>query len=404
MSIKKFVPLTILMVVAFFILGIFTGYSLKPDALKVSGVFHQESANATTSSPADFSIFWQAWRLVETKFANRQQINPQKMVYGAIKGMLASLDDPYTMFFTPEENKEFSQDLSGHFEGIGAELTIKNNFVTVVAPLDNTPAKRSGLKPNDRIIKVDDRSIENMTLDKVVRLIRGPKGKAVKLTIIRDGLSSPKEITIVRDTIKIPTTRFETKYYHNNKIAYIKIYSFNQQLETDFIKIAHRIRNEHYNRIILDLRNNPGGYLNEAVAVSSWFLKPHSLVVTEDYGPGKKKVKHYSYRVSDSLINYPVVVLVNGGSASASEILAGALKDNRQIKLIGEKTFGKGCIQEMIPLRKGSVKITIANWLTPSGICISKKGIEPNVKVKFDEKSKKDNQLQAALREVVKIH
>lgn len=403
MSIKKFLPLTILLVISFFVLGILTGYALKPNATGVQGLFHQEPAKAISSS-ADFSLFWQAWQLVETNFVNRQQINPQKMVYGAIKGMLASLNDPYTTFFTPEENKEFSQDLSGHFEGIGAELTVKNNFVTVVAPLDNTPAQRSGLKPNDKIIKVDGQSIQDTTLEQVVRLIRGPKGKPVKLTIIRNGLSKPKEITIVRDTIKIPTIKFETKHYKNHKIAYIKIYSFNQQLSTEFAQVAHKIKNGYYDRIILDLRNNPGGYLNEAVQVSSWFLKPHSLVVTEDYGPNGKKIKHYSQEVSNSLIDYPVVILVNQGSASASEILAGALKDNRQIKLVGEKTFGKGCIQEMIPLKKGSIKITIANWLTPSGLCISKKGIEPNIKVKFDEKSKDDNQLHSALEEVTNTH
>ena len=398
---KRYFLTTFILIVLFFTLGIFTGYHLKPAIFKVSNVIHKTPT--VVSQPADFSSFWQVWHLVELKFADRQKINPQKMVYGAIKGMLSSLGDPYTTFFTPEEDKEFSQDLSGHFEGIGAELTIKNGYLTVVAPLDNSPAKKAGLRAGDKIIKVDDQSVENMSLDRAVRLIRGPKGTTVVLTVFRDGVIKPKKISIVRDKIKIPTTKFETKVYHNQKVAYIKIYSFNQQLDSDFTTIARKIKSGRYQGIILDLRNNPGGFLEEAVKVSSYFLESHSLVVTESYGSGKK-VEHRSYQIISNLRNYPLVVLVNHGSASASEILAGALRDNRGIKLIGEKTFGKGCIQEMIPLGKGSVKVTIANWLTPKGYCINKEGLKPDIEVKLDPKEKSDNQLESALRAIINNH
>jgi len=358
----------------------------------------------------DFSLFWDAYNKLQKNFIDPSKINNQKIIYGAIEGMTESLDDPYTSFFDPEEARRFQQDLSGSFEGIGVEIGIKKDVLTVIAPLEGTPGKRAGLKAGDIIAKIDGKETSSMTTDDAVALIRGPKGATVTLTIARDTWVSPRDIKIIRDTITIPPMEWSLLASpgeaggKNENIAYIRIYQFDESLSSDFRRAVSQILQSPAKKIILDLRNNPGGYLEVAQDIAGFFVKNGQTVTIEDFGQSREQ-EIYTAKGNSALINYPVVVLINQGSASASEILAGTLRDNRNIKLIGEKSFGKGSVQEVINLKSGSfLKITIAKWLTPKGHSISEVGLEPDIKVEITDKDfelEKDPQLEKAL-EIIK--
>jgi len=358
----------------------------------------------------DFSLFWDAYNKLEHNFFDSTKINNQKIIYGAISGMAKSLDDPYTEFFDPTQAKAFQQNLSGSFEGIGIEVGLKKGQLTVIAPLKNTPAEKAGLKSGDQILKIDDKSTYDITLGEAVNLIRGKKGTYVTLTIFRDGWDNSKDIKIIRSTIKIDSITWELIASgeadgKNNDVAYIHIIQFDQTLSTDFKKVANEILKSPAKKIILDLRNNPGGYLDTAQDIAGWFLEPGQVVTIEDFGQNKEQ-QQYKAEGNGAFVNYPIVVLINEGSASASEILAGSLRDNRSVKLIGEKSFGKGSVQEMISLadNKSFLKVTIAKWLTPKGNSISEVGLTPDVKVELtedDANANKDPQLDKAL-EIVK--
>ncbi|PIQ92565.1 MAG: hypothetical protein COV69_02305 [Parcubacteria group bacterium CG11_big_fil_rev_8_21_14_0_20_39_14] len=343
----------------------------------------------------DFSLFWEVWSELEQKFINRNELNFQKMIYGAISGMVKSLNDPYTQFLDPEQSKIFLEDVSGSFEGIGAEIGLRKNQLQIIAPLEGTPAKNAGLRSGDKILKIDDKITSDLTLDQVVMLIRGPGGTEVILTILRD--DSPKEIKIIRDVIKVPTLKSELK---DDKIAYIKIYSFAENLNSDFKETANKILRAGVQKIILDVRDNPGGYLQISKDIAEWFLKKGSVILLEDFGEEKEKKEHKTNK-DGKFFDFPVVVLINQGSASASEILAGALRDVRGVILVGEKSFGKGSVQELEKFRDGSsIKITTARWLTPSGKSIMEEGLEPDIKIEMTEKDfeeGKDPQLEKAL-------
>ena len=349
----------------------------------------------------DFSLFWDTYNKLQQKFITPEKIDNQKIVYGAIKGMTESLGDPYTEFFNPDEAKKFQQDLAGSFEGIGVEVGIKKDILTVIAPLKGTPGQKAGLKSGDLIIKINGKDSSNLTASEAVDLIRGPKGTPVTLTIIRDGWKTTKDIKIIRDTIKVPSIEWSLK---DGDVAYIQIYQFDETLPTDFEAIALKILQSPAKKIVLDLRDNPGGYLEVAQNLAGWFLKSGQTVTIEDFGKAKPQ-QIYKTDGNANLANYPTVVLINQGSASASEILAGSLRDNRNVQLIGTKSFGKGCVQEVINLQGGSfVKITIANWLTPKGNSISDVGLTPDVKVDMPDltnatpdQQKKDPQLDKAL-------
>ena len=322
------------------------------------------------------------------------------MVYGAINGMLRATGDPYTDFFNPQESKDFSQNIKGSFEGIGAELGVKDKILTVITPLDNSPAKKAGLKEGDKIIKVNDKIITDLSIDKAVSLIRGKRGTTVKLTILRKGEQKTRDISIVRDVIKLKSVILKFK---KDNIAYIRITEFSENTDKEFDDAMNKIITRGSKGIILDLRNDPGGLLDKAVAVASRMIPRGKVVVSEEDSSNKKE--NIYTNGGDKLSALPTVVLINGGSASAAEILAGALRDDRGITLIGNKSFGKGCVQQLMDLPGGSsIKITIAKWLTPNGDCIMKKGIEPNIKVKItdnDYKKKRDPQLDKAL-EIIK--
>jgi carboxyl-terminal processing protease len=347
----------------------------------------------------DFSLFWDAWRVVQEKFATKDPLNFQNMVYGAISGMLESLDDPYTVFMNPEDAKKFFDDLEGSFEGVGMEIGIRQKQLQVIAPLEGTPAKRAGVRSGDRIIKIGDTVTEGMSVEKAVSLIRGPKGTEVTLTLFREGWEEGKEIAIVRDVIIIPSLKWELK----GDVAYIELFHFSEKAGRDFRRASQEITVSPAKYIVLDMRNNPGGFLDIAVNIAGWFLEQGSLVVTEELkDPSQQRV--HQAKGSAGLLSYPLVVLINEGSASASEILAGALRDNRGVLLVGKQSFGKGSVQEIQNLRdESSLKVTIAKWLTPKGDVIQGVGLKPDIEVENtpeDEDKDLDPQLDKAIEAV----
>lgn len=349
----------------------------------------------------DLSLFWQVWKTLQEKFVDKAKIDTQELIYGAISGMVKSLDDPYTVFLNPEDSRRFIEDVKGSFEGIGVEIDIKNGQLQVVAPLEGTPGQRAGLKSGDKITKINGTSTVDMSSEEAVNLIRGPKGTDVVLTIFRDEWKEEREIKITRETIEVPSLKWEIK---DNNVAYLKLYQFSENAAFDFQNAAIEILNSGAQKMILDLRDNPGGYLEVSQDIAGWFLKRGEVVAIEDFGQGKEQ-ELYKAQGNALLLPYPIVVLVNKGSASAAEILAGCLRDDRDIKLIGETSFGKGSVQELEKLKGGSsLKVTIAKWLTPKGELITGKGLEPDIKVEMTEedyKTNKDPQLDRAL-EIIK--
>jgi carboxyl-terminal processing protease len=377
----------VILVYSGFYFGFKVGQS-RPYKINVVGV-----SNIDNKANVNFDIFWQAWDKIYKNYVNPEQINNQNMVYGAVKGLVRSLNDPYSEFFTPEESKKFKEDVQGVFGGIGAEIGERDGFIVVIAPLKNSPAERAGLKPGDKILMIDATSTEGMTVTEAVKIIRGKEGTEVKLTILSEDEKEPREVKIKREIINIPTLEHEIK----DNILVIKLYSFNPNA-SNFIydaAVDGFVKNKA-SGIILDLRNNPGGYLDVAVDLAGWFLKKGNLVVKE---VGKDIDKsQYAYG-NGALANVPIVVLVNKGSASASEILAGALQINRGIKLIGEETFGKGTVQKVIEFNDGSsLKITIAHWVLPNGKILEGNGLKPDIEVKLDKNSKEDIQMQEAIK------
>ncbi len=329
---------------------------------------------------ADISLLWEVWEALEEKYAG--ELDYQQMIYGAAAGMVRSLEDPYTTFFTPEDSKIFQEDIAGTFEGVGMEIGIRDGELTVVSPLENTPAKEAGLLPGDKIIKIKDVATKGIRIEEAVKLIRGEKGTDVVLSIVREGWESPKDFTITRDTINIPNVRWELK---EENIAHIIIHRFSGKLSSDFSKLAGEVLNSSAEKIVLDLRSNPGGLLHEAQNLAGWFIEKGKIVTIESFRG--EEGKEYLAIGNEAFVGYSTVVLVNQGTASGAEILAAALRDNREeVKIVGEQTFGKGSVQEPANLRRGALlKITIANWLTPKGELIEGQGIEPDIEVKMTE-------------------
>jgi carboxyl-terminal processing protease len=344
-------------------------------------------------SGQNLTLFWEAWQAVSNKFIDREKIDQKKAFYGALQGMVKSIGDDYTEFYSPQEAKIFNEDISGSFEGVGMEITVRRGIITVVSPLEDTPAWRAGIKSGDLILKINNEDATNLKLEEAVMKIRGPKGTKVILTIMREDFKEPKDIEIVRDVIVVHAVKF--KMLENN-IGYIKILNFGKNSVPEFYNAINDLLTKGANKLILDLRNNPGGFLESAVIISSWFLPKGDKVVIEDFG-GKSPQRIHRSLGPGILSNLPLVVLVNRGSASASEILAGALRDNLNVKILGEKTFGKGSVQEVVNLSDGSlVKVTVARWLTPKGKLIEGKGIDPDIEIK-NESDKEDLVLNKAI-------
>lgn len=383
------------------ILIVFSGgvyYGVKRFPLPFNIQYEVINENLGKPKDLDFSLFWDAWRAVEQKHLEKP--DRTKMLYGAISGMVKSLGDPYTVFFDPVETQKFSSDLSGVFEGIGAEIGIKKGALTIIAPLVKSPAERAGIRAGDKILKIDNTLTGDLTIDEAVNLIRGPKGTAVTLTIMRGIEEKSREIKVIRETIVVKSVEWKIEAAGEEKIAVIKISRFAEDTAGEINLAANEILKSDVKGITLDLRNDPGGYLESAVDVASIFIPTNRIVTIENFQDGKKN--NYLTRGGDKLSNLPVVVLINEGSASAAEILAGALRDNRQTKLVGEKTFGKGSVQELENLKNdSSIKITVAEWLTPSGKNINKEGLKPDIEVALtdeDFEAKKDPQLDEALK------
>ncbi|MFH1182821.1 MAG: S41 family peptidase [Candidatus Moraniibacteriota bacterium] len=348
----------------------------------------------------NLDIVFEAWKKLNDKYVGSVPDN-KTMVYGMTKGLANSLGDPYTVFFEPEKAKQFKEDLKGSFSGIGAEIGMKQNILTVVAPIKDTPADKAGIKAGDKIFKIDDTDTAGLAVDEAVALIRGERGTKVKLLLMSEEDSLPREVEIIRDIINVKSVDWELK---ENDIAYIRLSGFTEDAVKEFSEAAGKVKESPAKKIVLDLRGNPGGYLDAAVDIAGFFLPKDTLVVREDFG-GKHPANDYKTQYKPVLGDYPLVILIDKGSASASEILAGAISEQKGVQLVGEQTFGKGSVQEFISLSDGStIKVTVAEWLTPKGKSINKEGIKADIEVKItadDIKDKKDPQLDKAM-EIIK--
>lgn len=349
----------------------------------------------------DFSPFWQAWNVINEKFVaatSSKEVDDQEKVWGAIEGLAMSLGDPYTVFLPPVENEIFQGDVRGNFEGVGMEVGVREGILTVIAPLKNTPAYNAGVQPGDKIIEIDGVSTYNVSTEEAVSKIRGKKGEAVTFSILREDSSEPLSITVVRDVINIPTI---DTFLRNDGVFVIELYNFSAVSPDLFRKALRDFIDARTDKLVIDLRGNPGGYLEAAIDMASWFLPSGKVVVREDFG-GKKPEEEYRSRGYDIFNkNLKAVVLVDGGSASASEILAGALQEHEVAKIVGDKTFGKGSVQELVKITpETALKVTIARWLTPNGVSISDGGITPDIQVKMtreDMENGTDPQMEKAV-------
>lgn len=381
-----------LLILASFILGFFLGNSEKVKFLskyRKSDFFLEKEEN--------LNLFKEIYRILERKYVDKSLLASEELLYGSIKGMVEALNDPYTLFMTPKEMKEFKKEMEGTFEGIGAEIGIKKKMLTIIAPLEDSPAEKAGLLPGDLILKIDQKKTQNLSLEEAIRLIRGEKGTKVVLSIFREGLSETKEFSIIRDEIKVKSVACQIK---EKNIAYFRLIRFSEETEDEFSDCLEQMQIQGFKKIILDLRNNPGGYLQSSIDISSFFLKKNSLIVLEEFSSGKRE--EFRTQKDGELVNSPLIVLINQGSASGSEIIAGALKDNKRGILLGEKTFGKGSVQELTSLSKGGgLRFTVAKWLTPEGRYINETGVTPDQEVKMtleDWENKRDPQLEEALK------
>lgn len=381
--------------------GLLYATKLNPRGPVIQKLVNQDQGQVKN---VDFSQFWEVWNDLQNKYVDKSKFDVQKMVYGAISGMVNAVGDPYTVFFEPATAKQFQQEIAGAFGGVGMELGQKNNVLTVIAPIKDTPAFKAGIKTGDRIVKIDGKSTAGMAVDIAVNSIRGQVGTKITLTVMGAD-NQPRDITLTRATINVPTVEWKMINNNGKYIAYMQVYEFNQNVDSQFRQATDEILKSNAEGLIVDLRNNPGGLLDSAINLAGYFVDKGQLVVSERFGNGTQN--DFTANGNSSLQKLPTVLLVNGGSASASEILAGALHDDRRIRLVGEQTFGKGSVQELDNLGDGSsLKVTIAKWYTPGGINISLKGIEPDIEVKLTDDQKKtivfgdtttDPQLQKAL-------
>lgn len=390
------VLMSVLIIGASFLIGVEVGYGSRPAAERILGISNKEPA-IVLGEEADFSTFWEAWDILNRKYLFPNKTTNQDKVWGAIQGLAQSFGDPYTVFLPPEEAKMFEEDVNGNFEGVGMEIGIRDHVLTVIAPLKGSPAQRAGVKSGDKIFKIDDHITTDLTVEKAVQKIRGPKGTEVTLTVVREGESGPIEIVITRAAIDIPTLDTEVK----DGVFIIRLYTFTSKSPALFRDALREFSEGGANNLILDLRGNPGGYLDAAVDMASWFLPSGKVIMKEDMGEHGEAGIERSRGYSIFNDNPRIAVLVDGGSASAAEILAGALQEHGIAKLVGEKTFGKGSVQELVPVTENTfLKITIARWLTPNGKSLDEGGLTPDFEVKRtikDLEKGRDAQLEKAM-------
>lgn len=419
------------------LLGYYIGVSKVSFAWKT----YSPKLNITSKEPPpsviniDLGLFWTVLEKLENSYYDKKALSAQKLLNGAISGMVQSLDDPYTMYLPPKQNEDFKQGLAGEFEGIGAELGIKDKQIIVIAPLNGMPAQKAGIRAGDYILKVDGKSVEGFTLAQVVDKIRGPKGTNVTLNIYHKDDPKPTDIAVTRGTITIKSVdgkikkvseienisikddkKEEKKDGGNNdapllgtkdkQVIYVKLSQFGDKTNDEWVAMVNDVtiqmkkNGSHVKGLVLDLRNNPGGYLTDAAFIASEFIK-EGVIVTQDKGNGEKT--NFNVNRKGLLTDIPMVVLINKGSASASEIVSGALRDYNRAKLIGETSFGKGTIQQAEDLGDGAgLHVTIAKWLTPKGTWVHGVGLTPDITVKLDEKNPShDTQLEKAVEELI---
>jgi len=367
----------VVVLVGVFALGMYVESVRRPYSASVTDVINKDAPAGIT---ADMEPFWKVWTLIDQKSPEASKVSSQDRVYGAIKGLVESLGDPYSVYFPPQDSKDFHDTITGSFEGIGMEVGIKDKVLTVVAPLKNTPAEQAGIKSGDKILKIDSKATDGMSVDEAVNLIRGPKGSVVQLTLYRDGQDKPLVISVTRDVIDIPTLDSKLR---SDGVYVISLYNFSASSSTLMEEALHKFAASGSTKLIIDLRGNPGGYLDSAVDMASYFLPEGDVVVSEDFGtngaPRVYRSKGYDLLNMNKI---KVAILVDKGSASASEIVAGALSEHGVAPLIGETTYGKGSVQEVMDVTDDTtLKLTVAKWLTPNGISISEKGLDPTIPV-----------------------
>ena len=420
---------------AIFLSGYYIGERHQPEASRVVGLLHVETPGASSTGVgvgssaeqqlttcvdqkgaevpcllgrdnvtvknaeevADFEQFWKAWNLVSEQYVpvKGRKASNQEKVWGAISGLANSLEDPYTVFLPPEEKTTFTQDVQGNFGGVGMQIGMKDGLVTVIAPLKGSPAERAGIKAGDKVLRIDSATTTEMTLDKALYLIRGEIGKPVRLMLLHLDEDTPVEISVVREVIQVPT--IDTK--NHGDVFVIQLYGFPATGGDLFRGALREFVQSGSHKLVLDLRGNPGGYLEVAVDMASWFLPAGKTVVSSEEKNGGQVYRSKGYNVFGD--SFKMVVLVDQGSASAAEILAGALSQNGVATLVGMKTFGKGSVQELFPITEDtSLKLTIARWITPNGTNLSAGGLDPDIIVEItraDIEAGKDPQLDRAI-------
>ena len=369
-----------LLILAAFFSGVQLGRGNVPAGTQDAGLFSFFGPSSKPDTDADLAEFWRVWNIMEDKFVGANATGtPERIdrVRGAIAGLVASYGDPYTVYLPPEEASQFEQEISGNFSGVGMEVGIRDNLLTVIAPLPDTPADKAGILAGDVITKINDVSTERMSVDQAVRQIRGEKGTTVTLTLYRKGENDFMTKEITRDVINIPTLETEV----SDDVFIIKLYSFNALAEVKMREALEQYSRGSQKKLVLDLRGNPGGFLESSVSIAGMFLPAGKVIVRENFGEGADEQVYRSQ--GKQIVNVDpnnFVILIDGGSASASEILAGALSEHKVATTVGENTFGKGSVQELVAVPGGSsVKVTIARWLTPDGVSFSDGGLAPNV-------------------------
>jgi len=389
--------LVIIAIVGSFGTGIAVGEHMQKNT---ANIVLADTQYANVTENLNLEPFWKAVDVLDKRFiataASSSVPSNQDKVWGAIEGMTATYGDPYTIFFPPKETSEFEEEVRGNFEGVGMEIAIKDKILTVVAPLKNSPSENAGMKPGDQILKIDKTFTAGMTVEDAIKHIRGPKGTTVTLTVKRNG--GAEEIKIERDVINIPT--IDTKL-RDDGVFIISLYTFSANSPGLFRGALRDFILSGSDKLVLDLRGNPGGYLEAATDMASFFLPMGKTIVIEDSGAKSKQQPEKSKGYDVFNENLKMAILINEGSASASEILAGALHEHGIAKLVGEKSFGKGSVQELIEITpETSLKVTIARWLTPQGKSISENGLVPDIKIsitKKDFEKKLDPQMEKAV-------
>jgi len=393
----SYATLSIVLVLGIFSIGFYVGHEQFGDKV---------GTEVSASTPADLSTFWQVWNLVEERYvpaSEEDAINNEERIMGAIKGMVDAVGDPYTTFLTPEENAHFEESISGKFQGVGMEIGMQDGVLVVIAPIKDSPAFKAGVKAGDLLIRIDGESTADLSVDEAVQRIRGEKGTPVAISVLSKGDKESKTFELIRDTIRIPTLEYELR---KDGVFVISLFNFAGGVEKEFREALREFVLSRSNKLVIDMRGNPGGFLDAAVDISSWFLPVGKVVVREHFGGAteEKIFRSKGYNIFND--NLKLVVLVDGGSASASEIVAGALKEHGVATIVGETTFGKGSVQELVKVTEDTaLKVTIAQWLTPEGLSISKNGLAPDVVVernKEDDAKEIDTQLNKAIEILLK--